>query len=371
MQIPLPAAIATTLALLQQFDRSLTYRANDPNQEHILSAPDDKSSIFETSIPNHPSPLPLLSVSTATLKSQVTKLSLLCINSPFTPSAVSTILRQCNDSILPSLVTATLLISPDGFAQSYSQEARFLAKKLLEDVQRLVDQVGLRARRADVAGSSLNGRNTGRGDLGETEKKLITEQTAKVWEDCDHLKSFAEDGVGGFIVQKARAWLDLMKDAVKELQDWDPEEDEETNRDSATIKTGVKVEALKVLTRIPQSINAIIKHRLAKMPDVKKLSSVQRSVIDRTITGFRTISENIDESAESMYMGDPEGCLKKAGEARQTTIEVIVDLIPPWQTDITSQETKEDTYVKSALDWIRQVHTITELPEQPRTPIAG
>ena len=397
-QFSLSTTVATTRALLDQFKLSLASQSTGLRQEPCTSATSSdaapKISTPETKLANRPSPLPLLSVSSATLKSQVTRLSLLCINSPFTPSAVATILRQCNDSILPSLVAATLLINSEVFPQPYCNEAVFLTEKLLQDLRRLVEQVSQRASQADDVNGQHNGHMPQPSGPGDAEKRLVTELTAKAWEDLDEIKKFADEGVGGLIVRKSRQWLELMRDAVKELEEWDPEEDEEsvedlfgagtqhengdttssngksTDEESATIKAGVKIECLKVLTRIPQSINAIIKHRLTKLPDFAKLSKPQKSVLDQIIAHLRTISENIDESAESMYMGDLEGCLKKAGEARQTTIEVVESVVPPWETDESPQHTKDDAYVKRALEWIRQVHPPSELPERPKTQVA-
>jgi hypothetical protein len=179
-----------------------------------------------------------------------------------------------------------------------------------------------------------------------------------------------------------------MRDAVKELEEWDPEEevgddpfglgdqfddedeDEKDERnadaeditnsgDRAILQAGVKDEALKVLTRIPQSIHVVLKQRLSPshLPPADQLSSGQRSTLDSIVTRTRKISESIDESAEAMYMGDLERCLKMAGEARSLAISVVESVQDSWTTSPSgggSESSKEDVYVKRALDWIRQ-----------------
>lgn len=221
-------------------------------------------------------------------------------------------------------------------------------------------------------------------ELPEGEKKMFTEAVGRVWDDCDRLGLLAKEGVPGYVLRKSRQWLDLMKDAVKELEEWDPEEniddedpfgealsdDEDSNEaeandtsddnDRAAISAGVKVQALKVLNRIPQSIHVVIKQRLEKLDLRTQPSSPMMNDLDTILKRNRHISELIDESAEGMYLGDLELCLKKAGEARAITIEVVESVIQPFVSTAsspTNTETKEDKYIKRALDWIMQVDT--------------
>jgi len=63
-----------------------------------------------------------------------------------------------------------------------------------------------------------------------------------------------------------------------------------------------------------------------------------------------------------MYMGDSELCLKKAGEARALTIELVEAALEPWdetRSSSANSETQEDKFIKRALEWIRQVDTGT------------
>jgi hypothetical protein len=96
-QASLPTTLQTSIALCQRFAASL--------------APNAPFEVPQTG-PTAPSPLVLLHAAVTTLRAQVTKLSLLAITAPFTPSAVATCLAPLNDSILTSLVTAALLTTP-------------------------------------------------------------------------------------------------------------------------------------------------------------------------------------------------------------------------------------------------------------------
>ena len=356
----LAATLQTSIVLCERFASSLA-----PNAPVDLPATN----------PDSPSPLILLNAAASSLKSQVTKLSLLAITAPFTPSAVTTCLTSLNESILTSLVTAAHLTTRELFTLSFSLECRSLTAATFRDLQALIQLLETRSRDGKP-----------KVDISETQKREFTEATGRVWDDCDKLAPLAKEGVPGYVVRKSKQWLDLMKDAVKELEEWDPEEnfddddpfgerlsddegddesDDADDGDRAAISAGVKEQALKVLHRIPQSIHVVIKQRLEKIDlTIQPPLPEHMMHLDTILKRSRHISELIDESAEGMYLGDLELCLKKAGEARATTIEVVESVIQPLlqAPSTTTAESKEDKYVKRALEWIQQVDA-GKLPE--------
>ena len=356
-------ALATTTALVDQFLGALA-----PNAK-----PDAPSAPIDA-----PSPLLLLEAASKSLKAQVTKTTLLTVTAPFTPSAISVSLKTINESILPSLVTATLLITPDAFTVSFAKEVRGLCRVALRELLNLSKHVEKR---------SKDGRP--KSEPSKAQKAETTEATGRVWEACDTLVLFSQQGLPGFAVRKAQQWLELMKDAVKELEEWDPKddiddddpfdeadsEDEHASKmdhangadDRATISAGVKEQALRVLNRIPQSIHVVVKQRLAKFrpPKDEPLREQTRETLEYIVISTRRVSEMLDEAAEGMYLGDSELCLKKAGEARALTIDIVEKVALPLdgRTVTTSAsnegqpQTTEDKYVQRALQWIRQVDT--------------
>lgn len=342
------SAINTSLTLCERFSSSL-----QPNG--LVEVPVENS--------DSPSPLLLLGAAAAALRAQVTKLSLLGITSPFTPSALTTCLLPLNESVLTSLVSAALLTTPENFTSAFSSECRVSASAATRELQGLLRLIQER-------GQTKNYKS----EVSDREKKSFTEATGRIWDACDKLKILANDGLPGYIVRKSQQWLELMKDAVKELEEWDPEEEiddedffgeelsddddavtgsdkKDEQNDRAAISAGVKDQALKVLSRIPQSIHVVIKQRLEKASPSQNSSLDERSHLGTTLTQIRRISELIDESAEGMYLGNLELCLKKAGEARAITIQVVESVLPV-NVDV---ETKEDKYIKRALEWIQQV----------------
>jgi Grap2 and cyclin-D-interacting len=362
-------AITTTIALTEQFLTSLSPTASVRGTPTV----DGDSA---------PSPLALLNASAKTLKAQVTKLSLLTVTAPFTLAAVAACLKPLNDSILPSLTTATLLTTAELFISSFASECRDLSQATLHELLGLVKLVEERS--IDAQRSR---------EISESAKKNVTEATGRVWECCDKLDNFSAGGLRSFVVHKCRQWLDLMKDAVKELTEWDPNddiddddifgcsqsdddttstsghEDGEKSTDRAIISAGVRDQVLKVLTRIPQSVHVVIKQRLDKLPSsVSNSPSMDtKNRLGETIRRIKNVSELIDEAAEAMYMGDPELCLKKAGEARAETLEIVQSALQPFEESAIASsqvESQENKYLQRALDWIRQVEA-TKLEQQP------
>lgn len=353
-------AIATTNALVEQFLSAL-------GADAVPETPETP--------PDAPSPLILLEAAAKSLKAQVTKTSLLTVTAPFTPSAVAASLKTINESVLPTLVTATVLTTPDAFSTSFAKEVRGLCRIALRELLSLVKLVDSRNR---------DGRP--KSDPIKAKKAEITEATGRVWEACDAIISFSQQGLPGYAVRKAKQWLDLMKDAVKELEEWDPNEDIDdddpfdeagsgddeaehadkpaTNGtdDRATISAGIKDQALRVLSRIPQSIHVVVKQRLEKYrpPRDQQMARQTRETLEYVVVSTRRISDLLDEAAEGMYLGDSELCLKKAGEARALTIEVVEKVALPLGAishDLSEMQTSEDKYIQRALDWIRQVDT--------------
>ena len=354
--------IQTSIALAEQLIESLYPENSRDGLESRLDSP---------------APLLLLNTAAKSLKAQVTKLSLLTVTTPYTPSALATCLRPITQSILPSLATAALLCTADCYTSSFVSEIRSVCRLALSELLLLLKCVRVR-----------DGDGSPKKELSTSAKNEITGQAGRVWEKCDEMVRLAEGGLPGFVVRKSKQWLDLMKDAVKELQDWDPEEEvdpddlfgealtddetadqksheapsENTSDDRATISAGVKEQVLKVLTRIPQSVHVAIKQRLEKLDTNASdtVSSDLRAGLEMAVTKIRSVSELIDESAEAMYMGDSELCLKKAGEARAVTIEIVGAVMqPPFRPAERHEETQEDKYIARAELWIQQVDAKT------------
>ncbi|KAI5282179.1 hypothetical protein KEM54_002917 [Ascosphaera aggregata] len=290
--------------------------------------------------------LALLSDAAQLLRSQTTKLSLLAINSPFTPSALTTVLKETNDGALPSLVTAALLIGDStSYPAAFYDEARYLVKNTLQEYAKFLSAVKTFACAHETAQIVL------------PDKQSVTVAAGRIWSACDVLASFARDGVVMFAIKKAHMYLELVKDGIRELDEWDPEGeddaddfflddglDDETpsldkrdisksstddsDTDTNTDNDGTrqlaqrKQKMLRVLRTVAKIYPAIETYRLK--PLAKKHSDIKQSSLPQTqisqlaslLSTFRTLADFADEATGCLYDSDPD-------ESARNLVEVM------------------------------------------------
>ena len=191
----LRASIASITTLISKFQSSLTEQATP----HLL-----KSDL--------PNPLRLLQDASTLLKAQTTKLSLLILNKPFTPSAISTVVGSLGAECLPALISAYEICQPEEYTFFLRDHIREQTVRILREIKLLLESIPTEA----VDKEAKEGRST-------------LAYTGVVWEVCDALISLANNGLVDSAARKAESYHILLKDAIVELEDWDPdgEDDEE------------------------------------------------------------------------------------------------------------------------------------------------
>lgn len=359
----------TSLALLEQFYLAVSSAA--PVEQSNQSGP----------IP--PSPLPLLSSSASVLKSQVTKLSLLAINTPFTPSAAAKVISELNESVLPSLVTVSLLITPEGFTRAFHGEANVLVKTTLRELTVLLS--GVKAV-AVKEGKNVDGK----------QKDSLTGSTGRVWDSCDALVDISQKGIIAVVVKKTEQFRDTVKDAIRELEEWDPEdddgddggfgdllgedhdlvgnltgkdklgddeEDEGAERDIEGLQEQKKY-ALRILKPISQIYPTIISNRLKKttIPSERPAPSIHIRKINDLTLDLQKIPDIIDEAVGALYDADIKSATKHVEDAKKCAVKALEISAFTWDKDSedadeTSQKqtAKEDKFTVWARTWIRVV----------------
>lgn len=374
--------LETTLALSGQFEAALSAppaRAENDNNDANKSSSNSKS----------PEPLQLLSTSSTLLRSQVTKLSLLAINTPFTPSALSTVLTAVNDSVLPSLVTAALLVTPDEHTKAFTNEVRVLTKTVLKEFSTLVEEVRRIAKKNEQQDTKKDE------ELPQSEKDTVTTATGRVWDACDSLIQLVGKGVVGFVVRRVEQWRDLVKDAIDELAEWDPDEededddllldgddddeiesvkdtardeneDEDQERDDKETTTAAlhahKKTALRSFKPIGQIYPAIISNRLKKgaltASDTTLPPRAHIAKLESLISDLQAIPGHVDEAAGSLYESDIANSvlyLRKAKDCAEHAIRLVTF---PWgvegkQADETGAGEQEDKFTAWSRTWLK------------------
>lgn len=350
--------LTTSLALSEQFQTTLAsanvFASNDSQQQPLANAPN---------------PLKLLSDSSKTLRSHVTKLSLLAITAPFTPSAISTVLSDVNGTALPSLVTAALLITPDEHTTAYSSEARVLVRTALKEYSSLTEEIQKVAKREEKS------------ELPKDEKDAITSQTGRVRDVCDEIMGLVEKGVAGFVVRRVEEWRDLIKDAISELEEWDPENEDdlddfdldneengndkspkedheggEDDDDIAALQTHKK-NTLRLLKPISQIYPAIISNRLKKECFVIDEKTSQKDIIAKLNSLFvelQAIPGHVDEVAGSLYEGNLSGLSVHLRRARKCAERAVSLVAYPWNV------AEEDKFTTWSATWMKVIEGVVK-----------
>ncbi|RFU33523.1 hypothetical protein B7463_g2801, partial [Scytalidium lignicola] len=280
---------------------------------------------LQTTSPGSVNALDLAHDSASLVRAHSTKLSLLIINEPFTPTAIIKVIQELLASPLPGLASAIELCDPEKYTKAMSEELKWRGKKIFSEINSLVKHIPL-----DGKILSNNQKNAGNGSLSTT---------GAVWEACDAVMELKSIGVGGLFVKRAEQYRDLIKDAMEELQGWGEEsddvddaeyddEEDETNHNSAQAavdnlldsqahipaddhdkirpRLDTSLRRLKLITLLYQ---AVVKRRFKTLPPLvrpaedskAKGESVNVVYLDKVLNIMKKIPDITDELANAFY----------------------------------------------------------------------
>ncbi|KAI9761909.1 MAG: hypothetical protein M1840_001525 [Geoglossum simile] len=303
--------LATTRSLLQQFLASLS------------TAPSPASTpTTETQLPTNP--LALLYTSATLTKAHTTKLTLLLLNPPFTPTAISTVLHDLSTGALPVMMTAVEICMPETWSKTLSHEVRAGVRRVLGGLVALIAEVVI-----PDSSTTANGATAGPPlKTGETDAQKLANMgsgagsrdslasTGVVWGACDALIALQTKGLEGLVVEKVIQYRDMLKDAITELKEWSEENPEESDFDSFTEDTTEEpstassppspdilpllLQALKHLTLLSLLYTALLKHRLPpKTPVPPSPPAIQK--LNTLMESLSCIPDTADELASAFY----------------------------------------------------------------------
>lgn len=375
MSRKLSVVLTTTFTLLDQFQDavSTTSQQNPASNE----------------AKDYQDVLPLLVASSTALKSQATKLSLLCITSPFTPSAICTVLSALNESVLPSLVTAALLVTPNEFTKAFHAEIQILLKTTLKELASLVGEVKAVADQKEAQKKEE--------ELSEPEKGVVTVATGRVWDSCDVLIDIANKGVVGFVIRRVEEFRDLVRDAVEEIEEWDPDEDgdelfddllggdgkngsddgnedededkdEDGNNDDdedTAASHARKKSTLRILKPVSQVFPAIVANRLKKAGDVSLSSGGGARKLETLMAHLQSVPENIDEVAGALYEANWEKHTQLTRKVKDEAAKAVELMASPWVA--VDGQAAEDKFTAWAKTWLKVVNEVSKSIEDDAT----
>ncbi|CAK1360521.1 hypotheticalsprotein [Cercospora beticola] len=160
-----------------------------------------------TRIETPPNPLEVLRDSAKLLKAHTTKISLLAINKPFTPSAISKVLRELTGTCLPAMMSAVQICEQEKstWGTTVGREVARRVRRVFMEVENLLQEL------QSIADGNAQGATSARDSLSST---------GVVWESCDALIELHTLGIAGLAIQKAEQFRETIKDAIFELQEW-------------------------------------------------------------------------------------------------------------------------------------------------------
>lgn len=365
MAVQLKTLLTSTLALIDQFQETLTPSPATQSQSQSQSQ--------STTSNENADPLPLLSTSSTALRAQVTKLSLLAISTPFTPSAITTVLKAVNDSVLPSLITAALLITPGEYTKLFHTEISVLVRTVLVEFKGLVGIV------SGIAESEAAGKKE---DLSKSDKDTVTVAAGRVWDACDVLTAVAGKGVVGFVVKRVEEWRDLIRDAVSEIEEWDPEDEDDmfdlmgekddpqhsasssasddgSDSDSDDENTAAQLErkksTLRFLKAVAQVYPAILNYRLKNAGETATKNGGEKLEYLMVLLG--QIPELIDEVAGALYEDDAERVVEFLKKVRESASKAVTSVEFAWGEEV------EDKFTVWSRTWLKVLEEVGKAVE--------
>jgi Grap2 and cyclin-D-interacting len=274
------------------------------------------------------------------IRAHTTKLSLLIINTPFTPSAISMVLRELGSGPLPALATAVEVCYAASYTKIVRTELQWRVEKIFTELSGLIKITPL-----DGKVLSAEQRD---GSAGGREKWSLT-ATGVLWQACDDVMKLKGLGIAGLVAEKAEQYKETLKDALEELREWgeetpdNDEGDERSNEgpgnddtnsaqdmvdnffgpsnhiptnDSSQIR-GRLSESLQRLKLIQHLYSAVIKRRLKTVPilpfDRNQSFGLNNVVqrIDEVMAILRKLPDLADELAGAFYELDIEDIDKR------------------------------------------------------------
>ncbi|KAK4069737.1 uncharacterized protein Triagg1_6867 [Trichoderma aggressivum f. europaeum] len=187
----------------------------------IRNSPDAVSTPATSSTSTAPLDALALARDSATLiKAHATKVSLLIINKPFTPSAISSVVRELVTGPVPGLAASVQACDSNGYTLTFRRELAWRCQRVLSELADLLQKV-------PKDGRVLAKENEGFGASG----KGSIASTGVLWASCDKVISLANGGVSGYFVEKMNECKDTLTDIAEEMKEWGDEEPDEDDND--------------------------------------------------------------------------------------------------------------------------------------------
>lgn len=334
---------------------------------------------------------------TDAIKSQAAKLALLATTPPFTPSAVRDTLAPISETLAPGLAAVAMVgasvvgveadLDPNGernreqgtkqqeenanggqstaatseagsgYGYTPAYTPAFFVSELREHVAVVLREwaallAAIHAVAAAIAAAEgAAGARTGTGSgktsaatntpdaAGAAHHDHVTSTVGRLWTACDALAELAVLGPVKLVLRRAKAHLELVRDGVRELEEWDPADEEgegdpfglelddedgdkldsgekgkggdDDDNDNDEVETArllvAKTDTIRLLRTVAALFPAICTHRLTPASSSSSssfFSAPTAARLDALAASLRTIPDLIDDVAGALYEHD-------------------------------------------------------------------
>ncbi|XXG95277.1 hypothetical protein Hte_001538 [Hypoxylon texense] len=209
----LKAVVKSTADLITQLETLLHSIAVNKVSDTIAPPPSSSS-------PKSIDALSLAHDSATLIKAHTTKLSLLIINEPFTPSAITKVLRELVAGPIPALASAVQVCDADKYTSVAREDLAWRCYRVLKELKGLVDIIPLNGK--TLPNAQKNGSKGDRGSMAAT---------GVVWAACDDVILLKKLGIAGLLIKKVEEYRDTLKDILEELKEYNEEVDSDDDDD--------------------------------------------------------------------------------------------------------------------------------------------
>lgn len=207
--------------------------------------------------------------------------------------------------------------------------------------------------------------------------------TGVLWAECDKMVEIASNGLVSLAVQRTEDYHGLLKDAIEELEEWDPDEDTDSDTDSlssnkqkpASTPTAdnlastledlsispvaiLRKRTLVTLRTVRVIYPALKKRRISTFPNITNSSileslptSTQIDALDSLIDQAKGFTEAADEIAGALYEGDEEQVERRLKALRESAEDCAMRVKRGWKGE-------EDEFTGWAEKWTTRLEDV-------------
>ncbi|KAI1431042.1 hypothetical protein GGR50DRAFT_125079 [Xylaria sp. CBS 124048] len=351
----LKTLVQSTVALIHQVESNLHAIALDnPLPDSSASAPaNDAAGSIDV--------LSLAHDSATLVKAHTTKLSLLIINEPFTPSAIVKVLRELVAGPIPAIASAVQLCTAETYTKVVRQDLAWRCYRLVKELKSLVETIPLDGK--ILPADRKNGVDGNKGSV---------VSTGVIWAACDDVILLKKLGIAKLLVKKAEDYRDTLQDVLEELKEWseevdeededDDDEDEEEDNDVQNVTTQLSKTSLsaqemlddlmtsqhiprgdpdRIRERLDSCLKrlrlttllymAIVKRRIKSLPSMTSNEApLIRQRLDEVYPILKRLPQSFGEVACAFYELDPESIDEAMSICLRDAVAVAETLKTPW-----------------------------------------